>query len=121
MKKPIKKVIPKIRKKPIGKEIVDAVIEESENNDDISILDYDDGSMLLVKRHTVNVKRIRNSDYACMQPMEDYQEKTFFHLFMIYWDAKKINKEHVSLEYGIGFPAIHVKTVYGALDSIDNQ
>lgn len=109
------------RKRNIGYEIIDAIISESNEGKETYLLDYDKGCAILLKKHPVEVRVLKNNHPTCMQPIEAHEKRTFFHFFVICWDAKKIKNLHPRTLERIGFPFISVSSVHEALTAIRNQ
>jgi hypothetical protein len=123
-KKPVpKKKKPIAKKKPVKKslstEILEAIFEECNRNENIALLDYTRARAILIKKHVASVRRLRNTHITCMQPMEDFHERTFFHTFMITWikTPGPISNRLIDM----AFPIIKVQSAYGAIEAIQSQ
>jgi hypothetical protein len=98
----------------ITESIIDIVIDQCCYDDGLLILEQSEGTILMLKKHTVTVQGIKNPNG--MQPyQEPPKERTFFHVFVLQWSGKALTGNLVNM----GVPVTWVKTPHEAVRAIE--
>lgn len=111
----------KVVKKSLETEVLEAIFDECNSNENILLLDYNKNRAILVKKHVASVRRLRNTNIHCMQPMEDFYERNFFHTFILTWVPEAFAVPTSQKLVGMGFPIIHVQSAYDVIEAVKAQ